>query len=92
MEAARRTRLITADAKQKTKRGRFSCEPQRLLFSEEINMTGTKFAIALMAAACTLAACTTHRTIVERPGIVERDAPASSTVVVPPGSDVTIEN
>ena len=55
-------------------------------------MTGTKFAIALMAAACTLAACTTHRTIVERPVIVERDAPASSTVVVPPGSDVTIEN
>ncbi len=55
-------------------------------------MTGTKLALALMAVGCTLAACTTHRTIIERPVVVERQAPASSTVIVPPGSDVTIEN
>ncbi len=53
-------------------------------------MTGTKFAVTLALAVCTLAACS-HRTVVERPVIVERESAPARTIVVPPGSDVTID-
>lgn len=55
-------------------------------------MADMKLTFALVLAACALGACTTHRTVVERPVVVERDAPASSTVVVPPGGSVTIQD
>jgi hypothetical protein len=51
-----------------------------------------KITLALVLAACALGACTTHRTVVERPVVLERDSAPRSTVVVPPGSDVTIED
>ena len=47
----------------------------------------TKMILVITLTAAALSTCSYHRTIVERP-VVERTGPA--TVVVPPGSDVTI--
>lgn len=52
-------------------------------------MAHSKMILAITLTAAALSACTYHRTVVERP-IVEHQTTAPGTVIVPPGSDVTI--
>ena len=45
----------------------------------------------LLVAACALAGCTYHRTVVEEHPIRDRAPMSETTVVVPPNSNVTVQ-